>query len=168
MDFVTDRFESGRMFRILTLIDAYTREALRIWAEVGMSGTHVAAQLREVCKGRPRPEAIRVENGSEFYSKAMDAWAYQNRVRLDFIRPGKPVENGYIESFNGRLPDEWLNVHLFFEPEDAREKLEVWRHDYSWRVMVKRGRCLLSVIENKKTVAEANCRLPPSVKIKFQ
>ncbi len=85
MDFVTDRFESGRMFRILALTDAYTRKALRIWAEVGMSGTHVATQLTEVCKGRPRPEAIRVDNGCEFYSKAMDAWAYQNQLRLDFV-----------------------------------------------------------------------------------
>lgn len=77
------------------------------------------------------PETITVDNGSEFYSKAMDEWAYKRGVGLDFIRPGRPVENGYIESFNGKLRDECLNVHLFWDIEDAREKLEVWRLDYN-------------------------------------
>lgn len=71
--------------------------------------------------------AIQVNNGSEFYSRAMDAWAYRHGVQLEFIRPGRPVENSYIESFNGRLRDECLNVHLFFSVEDARQKLERWR-----------------------------------------
>jgi putative transposase len=72
-----------------------------------------------------------MDNGTEFQSRVMDAWAYQNDVRLDFIRPGKPVENGLIESFNGRLRDECLNVHLFWSMEDARTKLEEWRLDYN-------------------------------------
>jgi putative transposase len=74
---------------------------------------------------------IRVDNGSEFYSKAMDQWAYQNDVELAFIRPGKPVENGYIESVNGRFRDECLSIHLFFGLEDARRNLETWRIDYN-------------------------------------
>jgi putative transposase len=72
-----------------------------------------------------------VDNGTEFYSKAMDRWAYLNGVSLEFIRPGKPIENSYIESFNGRLRDECLNVHLFFGVDDARRKLEAWREDYN-------------------------------------
>ena len=75
--------------------------------------------------------SITVDNGSEFASRAMDAWAYSHGIRLDFIRPGKPVENGYIESFNGRLRDECLNVSLFFSLEDARQKLEQWQQDYN-------------------------------------
>jgi hypothetical protein len=70
-------------------------------------------------------------NGTEFYSRAMDAWSYVHKVALEFIRPGKPVENGYIESFNGKLRDECLNVELFFGMEDARSKLEAWRIDYN-------------------------------------
>lgn len=77
------------------------------------------------------PESITVDNGSEFCSRVMDAWAYRNRVKLDFIRPGKPVENRYIESFNGRLRDECLNTELFWSIPDARVKLEKWRLDYN-------------------------------------
>jgi len=78
-----------------------------------------------------RPESITVDNGSEFCSRVLDAWAYENGVRLDFIRPGRPVENGFIESFNGKLRDECLNTELFFSLADAREKLEKWRRDYN-------------------------------------
>ena len=131
MDFVAERFEDRRWFRILTLIDAYTREALLVWPEPHMSGEKVARCLSRLCAKRGTPQAIRVDNGSEFYSKAMDSWAYRSKVTLDFIRPGKPTENGYIESFNGRLRDECLNVHLFFDIEDARQKLEAWRTDYN-------------------------------------
>ncbi len=80
---------------------------------------------------RGAPAAITVDNGTEFASKAMDVWSYQYRVQLDFIRPGRPVENGYIESFNGRLRDECLNVHVFFTLADVHEKLEQWRQDYN-------------------------------------
>ena len=80
---------------------------------------------------RGAPISITVDNGTEFYSRAMEAWAYQYGVQLDFIRPGRPVENGYIESFNGRLRDECLNVQVFFTLADVREKLELWRQDYN-------------------------------------
>ena len=131
MDFVTDRLEDARSIRILTLIDAYTREALCVWPDHGMNATKVVAQLELIARGRPLPEAIRVDNGSEFYSREMDAWAYRRNVRLDFIRPGKPTENGLIESFNGRLRDECLNLHLFFSVADAQQKLEAWTTDYN-------------------------------------
>ncbi len=80
---------------------------------------------------RGAPESITTDNGSEFAGRAMDAWAHQAGVKLDFIRPGRPVQNGYIESFNGRLRDECLNGEVFFNLADAREKLERWRHDYN-------------------------------------
>lgn len=131
MDFVSDRFVDGRWFRVLTVVDQFTRECLLLYADRALSGGKVAAQLERVVKDRGVPLSITVDNGSEFASRAMDAWAYGHGIRLDFIRPGKPVENGYIESFNGRLRDECLNVSLFFSLEDAREKLEQWRRDYN-------------------------------------
>ena len=131
MDFVSDRFVDGRWFRVLTVVDQFTRECLLLYADRALSGGKVAAQLERVVKDRGVPLSITVDNGSEFASRAMDAWAYGHGIRLDFIRPGKPVENGYLESFNGRLRDECLNVSLFFSLEDAREKLEQWRRDYN-------------------------------------
>jgi putative transposase len=88
-----------------------------------LSGQKVAMALEKMVGGRSTPESITVDNGTEFASKAMDLWAYKNGVHLDFIRPGKPVENGYIESFNGELQDECLNVEVFFTLADPRRKL---------------------------------------------
>jgi putative transposase len=87
--------------------------------------------LERAVAERARPESITVDNGSEFAGRALDTWAYLNHVNLDFIRPGKPVENGFIESFNGKLRDECLNSEVFFSIEDARQKLERWREDYN-------------------------------------
>jgi putative transposase len=131
MDFVHDRTEDGRSLRVLTVVDNFSRECLALEADRTLSGERVATTLEQVARQRGYPQSIRVDNGTEFYSKAMDQWAYRCGVQLAFIRPGKPVENGYIESFNGRLRDECLNVHLFFGLEDARQKLETWRMDYN-------------------------------------
>jgi putative transposase len=131
MDFVTARLENGRYFRTLTLVDQYTRECLALDPAFSMTGAKVAACLDRVVAKQGAPQSIRVDNGTEFQSRAMDGWAYRNRVKLDFIRPGKPVENGLIESFNGRLRDECLNVHLFWTIEDAQEKLVAWQIDYN-------------------------------------
>ena len=131
MDFVMDRTEDGKSFRVLTVVDHYTRENLGLYANRSITGESVAKQLNRIAQKRGYPKSIRVDNGSEFYSRAMDAWAYTHEVQLDFIRPGKPVENAYIESFNGRLRDECLNTHLFFTVQDAMEKLQVWRRDYN-------------------------------------
>jgi putative transposase len=90
-----------------------------------------ATSLVDAFRVRGYPTQITVDNGTEFYSKAMDAWAYHHEVKLDFIRPGRPMENGFIESFNGRLRDECLNVELFSDLVDARRKLEAWRLDYN-------------------------------------
>jgi integrase-like protein len=99
--------------------------------DTSLSGQKVAAALSQVVAERGMPVAITVDNGTEFASKAMDIWSYQYGVQLDFIRPGRPAENGYIESFNGRLRDECLNVHMFFTLADVRDKLECWRDDYN-------------------------------------
>jgi putative transposase len=131
MDFVAQRLADGRWIRVLTVVDQYTRECLVLHADTALSGEKVAAPLDRVVALRGAPRSITVDNGTEFASKAMDHWAYINEVHLDFIRPGKPVENGYIESFHGRLRDECLNVEVFFGLADARRKLALWRDDYN-------------------------------------
>lgn len=131
MDFVTDQLENGRYFRTLTVVGQCTRECPLLEPAQSLTATKVVHALEQVAAERGYPESITVDNGSEFCSRVMDAWAYQHGVRLDFIRPGKPTENGYIESFNGRLRDESLNTHLFWSVEDARNKLEKWRLDYN-------------------------------------
>lgn len=131
MDFMSAKTIDGRWFRVLTVIDQFTRECLALVADRALNGRRVALALSQAVAERGVPESITVDNGSEFASKAMDAWSCQYGVRLEFIRPGKPIDNGYIESFNGRLRDEFLNVETFFDLSDAMEKLERWRQDYN-------------------------------------
>jgi putative transposase len=131
MDFVSDRLVDGRWFRILTVVDQYTRECLCAHADRSQTGEKVSEQLERVIALRGAPESITSDNGSEFAGRAMDYWAHRTGVKLDFIRPGKPVENGYIESFNGRLRDECLNVEVFLDLADARSKIERWKRDYN-------------------------------------
>ncbi len=119
MDFVSQRFAHGRWFRVLTIVDQYTRECLGLLVDGSLTGEKVARALSSILAQRAAPLSITVDNGTEFVSRAMEIWSYQNGVHLDFIRPGRPVENGYIESFNGRLRDECLNVEMFFTFEDA-------------------------------------------------
>jgi putative transposase len=131
MDFMSERVTDGRWFRILTVVDQFTRECLCLLADQSLTGEKVAQALEPIVTQRGAPRSITVDNGSEFASRVMDAWAYRQGIQLDFIRPGKPVENGFIESFNGRLRDECLNVEVFFTLEDVREKLAQWREDYN-------------------------------------
>lgn len=131
MDFVSDRLADGGRFRILTAVDQYTKECLCLNPERSQSGPKVVQQMERLVGIRGAPESITTDNGSEFIGKAMEVWAYQAGVKLDFIRPGKPVENGYIESFNGRLRDECLNGEVFFDLDDARRKLGEWQADYN-------------------------------------
>jgi putative transposase len=131
MDFVSARTNEGRWFRTLTVVDIYTREALALVVDRSLTGVKVAAALTSLLAYRPKPMAISVDNGTEFVSKAMDAWAYGHDVRLDFIRPGRPVENAFIESFNGRLRDECLNSHVFSSVAEAQALLDAWRDDYN-------------------------------------
>jgi putative transposase len=131
MDFMSERVANGRWFRILTVVDQFTRECLCLVADQSLTGEKVAQALEPIVLQRGAPRSITVDNGSEFASRVMDGWAYRHGIHLDFIRPGKPAENGFIESFNGRLRDECLNVEVFFTLEDVREKLARWQEDYN-------------------------------------
>ena len=131
MDFMSDRLVNGRPFRILTVVDQYTRACPLLLVDTSIGGSKVAAALMKAAAGIGLPQTITVDNGPEFAGKVLDEWAYGHGIELDFIRPGKPVENGYIESFNGRLRDELLNTELFCTLAEAKEKLEAWRLDYN-------------------------------------
>ena len=131
MDFVSDKLADGRSFRILTVVDQFTRECVALEADRSMTGRKVAEVLEGVREERSLPESITVDNGSEFSGRALEAWAMTNDVQLCFIRPGRPVENGFIESFNGRLRDECLNVEWFSSLDDARQKLAKFRAHYN-------------------------------------
>jgi putative transposase len=131
LDFVSDQFTDGRRFRILAIVDDCTRENLALVADTSLSGLRVARELDRVIAERGRPKMIVSDNGSEFTSNAFLAWADQARVEWHYIAPGKPMQNGFIESFNGRLRDELLNETLFSFLSQARAALAHWRADYN-------------------------------------
>jgi putative transposase len=131
MDFVSDSLFDGRRFRVLTLVDNFSRECLAIRAQKQLHGSDVAELLDQVVEQRGQSSRILLDNGPEFISKALDLWAYQAGVTLDFSRPGKPTDNAYIESFNGSFRDECLNVNWFLSMEDAQAKIEAWRREYN-------------------------------------
>jgi putative transposase len=131
MDFVHDQMHDGRGFRILTVIDQWSRESVLLEANFRLSGRCVGQALDRAAQDRGLPKSITVDNGTEFTSKALDEWAWRRGVKLDYTRPGKPTDNGLIESFNGRLRDEFLNVNEFITMHDAREKLQAWKEDYN-------------------------------------
>ena len=127
MDFVQDCMAGGRRIRCLTIVDDFTRESVHIEVGLSLSGQRVSRVLDYLAWTRGLPEEIVVDNGPEFTSLAMDQWAHQNSVSLDFIEPGKPTQSAFIESFNGKFRDECLNEHWFINLSDAKEKIEKWR-----------------------------------------
>lgn len=131
MDFVSDTLYDGRRFRALTIVDNFSRECLGIKADQSITGNHVVALLERICFYRGAPRTIRVDNGPEFISRALDKWAYENGVTLDFSRPGKPTDNAFVESFNGSFRDECLNVNWFQSLSDAKAKIDDWRKEYN-------------------------------------
>jgi putative transposase len=131
MDFVSDALFDGRRIRALTVVDNFTRESLAIELGQGITGEQVVAVMNRITAKRGAPQRIRVYNGPEFVSRALDQWAYLHRVTLDFSRPGKPTDNALVESFNGRLRDECLNTNWFLSLDDARRKIEAWREHYN-------------------------------------
>ena len=131
MDFVSDQLFNGKRFRSLTMLDSYTRECLAIHVDRSIQGTDVVEGLDRLKTSRGVPDYLRVDNGPEFISKALDLWAYQEGVRLHFSRPGKPTDNALIESFNGSFRDECLHTNWFLSVGDARQKIEQWRRDYN-------------------------------------
>lgn len=131
VDFVFDRIASGRTLKCLAIIDDATHEAIAVTVEHCMGGNQLTRVLDSICSQRGTPRVIRSDNGAEFCSKAMLTWAHRNDVALRLIEPGKPNQNAYVESFNGRLRDECLNEHWFTSLGHARCVIEVWRHEYN-------------------------------------
>jgi len=131
MDFMADSLATGRGFRTLNVVDDFTRECLAIEVDTSLSGERVTRVLDRVIERRGKPKSLVMDNGPEFAGRALDAWAYRCGIRLDFIRPGKPIENCFVESFNGKFRDECLNQHWFVALHEAQHEIEIWRQDYN-------------------------------------
>ncbi|MBK9295102.1 MAG: IS3 family transposase [Oligoflexia bacterium] len=131
MDFVSDQLSNGKRFRTLNVVDDYTRECLAIEVNASLPGYKVIQVLEKVIDERERPKIIVCDNGPEFSGALLDEWSFKNNIKLDFISPGRPVENCFIESFNGRFRDECLNENWFINLEKAKEIIELWREDYN-------------------------------------
>lgn len=131
MDFMRDALWSGKAFRTFNVLDDGSREALRIEVDFSLTAERVVRVLDEITEERSYPEEIVVDNGPEFISKVLDAWSARHGVQLRFIRPGKPVENCFVESFNGTFRKDCLDAHWFEDLGHARRVIEAWRHDYN-------------------------------------
>ena len=133
MDFVQDALFNGARFRILAVVDNFSKKCLGLLVGKSLKGTDVVAELEQICLiENCKPERIQCDNGSEFISKDLDKWAYENEVTMDFSRPGTPTDNPYIESFNGKFRDECLSLNWFLSLEDAMEKIENWKWEYNY------------------------------------
>jgi len=128
---MSDELFDGRLIRLLAIVDNHMRESLAIYISQRIRSCEVVEILERIVKDHGRPRTFRVDNGPESISNDVDLWAYWNHVTLDFSRPGKPADNAYIESFNGRFRQECLNEHWFLSLDDAREKVEAWRREYN-------------------------------------
>jgi putative transposase len=131
LDFVSDALATGRGIRALTVVDAFTRENLSLEVDTSLSSRRVTRALEAVIEHRGMPEAIRCDNGPELTSRHFLSWCEERKIQLIHIQPGKPMQNGHIESFNGRLRDECLNANWFHNLADARTKISAWRDEYN-------------------------------------
>lgn len=131
MDFVADQLADGRRFRALTIVDVFTRQSPAIEVGQALKGFDVVEVLNRLRIERGVPKILFCDNGSEFTSQIMDLWAYQNGVKIDFSRPGKPTDNAYVESFNGTFRAECLDTHWFTTLAEAKESIEAWRQEYN-------------------------------------
>jgi putative transposase len=131
VDFISDALAWGRRIRLFTVVDVFTREALALEVDTSLPGGRVVRVLERLVAERGAPDAIVLDNGPELTGKALDQWAYERGVGLRFIEPGKPVQNAFVESFQGRLRDECLDRHWFVGLNDARHTIEAWRQDYN-------------------------------------
>lgn len=131
MDFMSDGLWNGRKFKVLTILDIFTKECLAIEVDTSINGNRVARVLDWLILTRGCPTVITTDNGPEFAGIALDRWAYHHQVRLDFIKPGKPIQNAFIESFNGRLRHECLNQHYFTTLAEAKRIVGDWRLEYN-------------------------------------
>ena len=131
VDFIHDSLISGRRFRAFAVLDQWSRESLAIEVDVSLPGERVTRVLERLRTTRGLPLVIQADNGPELRGRTLDQWAYDHGVRLQFIEPGKPIQNAHIESFNARLREECLNEHVFVSLDDARSKIEKWRIQYN-------------------------------------
>jgi putative transposase len=131
MDFMQDVLVDGRRFRTLNVLDLATRECLAIEVDTSLPGPRVQRMLDQLSAGHGVPKQITLDNGPEFTGQVLDAWAYAHHVVLDFIDPGKPTQNGHMESFNGKFRDECLNLHWFTSLAHARQIIAAWKEDYN-------------------------------------
>jgi putative transposase len=131
IDFVMDALATGRRIKVLTVVDDCTKEAVDLVADFGISGHYATRILDQVARFRGYPKAVRTDQGPEFTGRALDQWAYQHGVQLKLIQPGKPTQNAFIESFNGKFRDECLNEHWFHTLDHARVIINQWRKDYN-------------------------------------
>ena len=131
LDFVSDAFTDGRRFRVLAIVDDFSRECLALIADTSLSGLRVTRELTAIMVRRGRPKTIISDNGTELTSMAVLRWSQETRIDWHYIAPGKPMQNAFVESFNGRFRDELLNETLFTSPAEAREKITAWREDYN-------------------------------------
>jgi len=131
IDFVSDQLAGGRKLRMLTVVDDFSRQCLGIEVDTSLSGERVCRVLDRLVLEHGRPQRIVMDNGPEFTGKALDQWAYEHQVELQFIEPGRPVQNAFVESFNGTLRNECLNEHWFVSLADTRRLVESWRIDYN-------------------------------------
>jgi transposase InsO family protein len=164
MDFVFDRVSSGRSLKCLGIIDDGTHEAVAVHPEHALGGDHLVRILSHVCQTRGYPQIIRTDNGKEFTGKAMLTWAHDHGVKLRLIEPGKPNQNAYIESFNGRLRDECLNEHWFRNIHHARDLIETWRNEYN-EERPKKGLGGLTPSQYAKRLAEKKITLTAGLQI---
>lgn len=131
MDFMADALADSRRFRTLNIVDDYTRECVAIEVDTSLPGLRVVRVLETLAATRGLPKVITCDNGPEFTGKALDQWAFQAGVQINFIPPGKPTQNAYVESFNGKFRDECLDQSWFTSIKDARYTIEAWRDDYN-------------------------------------
>ncbi len=131
VDFVADQLADGRRFRIFTAVDHFSRQSVCIKIGQSLTSKDITPALDRAISQFGQPETITLDNGTEFTSKHFDWWAYHRGIKLDFIPPGRPVENAFIESFNGKLRDECLNVHWFKDLWEAQFLIEKWRREYN-------------------------------------
>lgn len=157
LDFVHDQLSGGEKFRMLTVVDIFSREALAIEVGQRLRGEHVADVLNRLVRQRGAPKYLFADNGGEFTGRIVDLWAYHHNVRIDFSRPGKPTDNAYIETFNGSLRDECLNVHWFGSIAEARRLIEAWRQDYN----DSRPHSALGNLSPSEYLAKARISRPP-------
>ncbi|KOT11396.1 integrase core domain protein [Burkholderia mallei] len=162
IDFVVDALSNGRRVKCLTVVDDFTKEAVDIVVDHGISGLYVARALDRAACFRGYPKAVRTDQGPEFTSRALDQWAYANGVTLKLIRAGKPTQNAYIESFNGKFRDECLNEHWFTTLAHARAVIAAWRQDYNEQKAAQRTELPCAVRVLRRNIGQPRTLLPLS------